>query len=93
MSYNLRYQNTTLIARALCIERMGPNALHADNVCTTNAFGKGICVGDEGSPLVQPEGNVLIGLASWSGLCGQGLPDVYVSVFSHLQFIQNAMEN
>lgn len=57
--------------------------------CTINTEGKGLCIGDRGSPLVA--NGKLIGIASWSVDCAYGLPDVYTNVYAHSNWIHSEM--
>lgn len=47
-------------------------------ICALAGFGRGICAGDTGSPLIA-DGR-LIGLSSSAVPCAQGIPDVYTRV-------------
>lgn len=89
----LLFKHTIILERSQCIERLGAlgDIVHENTVCTTNPIGNGTRDGDFGGPLIHRNDSVLIGLASWTRECGQGYPDVYTNVYSHLQFIYNAM--
>lgn len=55
-------------------------------ICTDNAPGVGMCVGDAGNALIA--GGFVIGAVSWgySG-CGAGYPDVYTRISSQVPWI------
>lgn len=62
--------------------------------CALSENGEGICNGDSGSPLVSKMTNgidIFIGIVSWSFNCGNGYPDVFTSVYQHLDFIVHHM--
>lgn len=42
------------------------------HLCTLSPKGEGMCDGDSGGPLVDENETTLVGLTSWSVLCGQG---------------------
>lgn len=95
MSHNLRFYNTTVLAKPFCRERLGKygDLVRPSTICTDNPMFEGICYGDYGGPLVQKNGtnNIVVGLATYSKGCGRGFPDVYTSVLSHLGFIREQM--
>lgn len=61
-------------------------------ICTSNVEGVGICNGDNGDPLVSSDSE-LIGIASWTVGCADGMPDVYTSVYHQLEWINKEMKN
>lgn len=77
-----------------CIRRHGPNSrlIHPNTICTNNVQKNGVCVGDYGGPLIDPNENVLVGIASWNIPCGRGFPDVYQRVFPHVAWINLFIE-
>lgn len=89
VSSELRFLQTTTISLEACIRRHGHNSrlIHPNTICTDNEQNNGVCMGDYGGPLIDPEQKVLVGIASWSVPCGRGFPDVYQSVFNHLPWI------
>ena len=47
------------------------------------------CPGDSGSPLVETETGLFVGIVSWGGLCHErGAPSVYTSIGSVYDFIK-----
>uniref|UniRef100_A0A1B0DFA7 Uncharacterized protein n=1 Tax=Phlebotomus papatasi TaxID=29031 RepID=A0A1B0DFA7_PHLPP len=54
--------------------------IHDNTLCTSNAFGQGMCMGDTGGPVII--GNSVIGIKSWSVQCGL-VPDIHARVSSH----------
>ena len=80
--------------RQQCQQRLGPRRaplIHENTLCTANPAGRGSCVGDSGGPLIGQDG-AQYGVVSWGvPPCATGLPDVYASVFHHLQWIQAAI--
>lgn len=68
---------------------VGPKLRDSNKFCTSSPRGEGICIGDNGSPLVSS--GVLIGIASWSSYCADGLPDVYTNVYAHSAWISGEM--
>lgn len=58
-----------------------------DTLCTFKSKTQGICLGDSGGPLVYNQR--LIGVVSWTVLCGGTQPDVFVRVSSHVDWIVN----
>lgn len=95
----LLFQQTTVLDREACIRQMGVygSRVHQSTVCTSNRRDRGLCTGDIGGPLITRNSNTntntVIGLASWHTECGDGRPDVYTRVFSHMEFIRNAISN
>lgn len=91
----LLFEHNVVLARTACIERLEDlgDRVHENTVCTESPVGSGLCDGDFGGPLTVRGSNVLIGLGSWVSECGSKYPDVHTRVFSHLEFIQKAMEN
>lgn len=87
--------HTETLAQPKCIERFGQNAtmIHPNTLCTINRINVGTCARDAGSPLTtRMIPKVLVGIASWNrSPCARGFPDVYVRIFSHLQFIRAVM--
>lgn len=92
---HLLFEHNVILAHTPCIEHLGylGDRVHENTVCTDSPVGSGLCDGDFGGPLIRREDNVLIGLGSWVRECGTKYPDVYTRVFSHLEFIREAIEN
>ncbi|XP_008558326.1 chymotrypsin-2-like [Microplitis demolitor] len=59
------------------------------NLCGFNGRGTGFCEGDSGSPLIH--NNEIVGIVSFSILCGIGYPDSYTRVYKYLDFINSTM--
>lgn len=72
-----------------------PNPLDIEtNVCTGPLTGGvSICAGDSGGPLADPQGQKLIGIASWTANpCGRpGAPSVHVRVSSYTRWIRSSI--
>ncbi|KAF7991036.1 hypothetical protein HCN44_000841 [Aphidius gifuensis] len=58
-------------------------------ICGYDGEGTGFCNGDSGSPLVYND--EVVGIVSFSVLCGLGYPDLYTRVYHYLDFIRSAM--
>lgn len=99
----LQYQNTKTMKYGDCVAAyangLKDNDLLRDVqrrfrntniICTSNAKGRGICLGDFGAPLVS--NGTLIGVASWTTGCDNELPDVYTKIYPHMKWIQDEME-
>lgn len=86
----LRSQNIYVLSRRSCRRHLGHvngKLLNEKEICTQNRNGQGMCVGDMGSPLISVNREI-VGIASWRGMaCGNGFPDVYTRVYSHLNWI------
>lgn len=65
---------------------VGLNDLDEHFLCSEVSCVRGLCVGDEGSPLVN--NGTLIGIASWSLQCTGRFPNVYIKVFPYLDWIK-----
>lgn len=51
--------------------------------------GHGVCIGDNGGPLIHGA-NTIVGVnVFYIGGCGTGYPDGYVSVYYHRDWIRN----
>ncbi|CAG4926775.1 unnamed protein product [Colias eurytheme] len=62
------------------------------NVCASREEGVGACQGDSGGPLAV--NNTLIGVVSWGRfICGQGVPEVYASVYKFRNWINGKINN
>lgn len=96
LSEVLRYQKKTVLARQSCRRHLGHvdgRFVHeATTICTQNYHTKGVCPGDEGSPLVSAGGK-LTGIVTWGKGCGRNFPDVYTRIFPFLKWIRsNALQ-
>ncbi|XP_031785123.1 chymotrypsin-2-like [Nasonia vitripennis] len=89
---NLQYVEVYLISHGKCAEKLKEKFLgeHDSKICGYTRTGRGLCLNNDGSPLVQ-DGKV-IGVASTSEGCLNGSPDVYTSVYKNLDFIGKAIE-
>lgn len=67
------------------------SSLDENVVCTSNTVNNGACMGDSGGPLVA--NNTLIGIISWSVGCSRGYPDVHTKIYSHLDWINEKIDN
>lgn len=88
----LLFQHTTILDLPSCRHRLG-NRVSDTMVCTNNRHDRGICTGDIGGPLITRDGTTLVGIASWYTECGDERPNVFTSVFSHLQFIRSEINS
>ncbi|KAF9422949.1 hypothetical protein HW555_001492 [Spodoptera exigua] len=60
-------------------------------VCTSGVGGKGACGGDSGGPVVVHSNNraIVIGVISFGGMCGSGLPSGHTRVTSYVNWIKS----
>ncbi|XP_011503085.1 PREDICTED: chymotrypsin-1-like [Ceratosolen solmsi marchali] len=56
-----------------------------DQFCAFQTQRVGACIGDVGSPLVA--NHILIGIVSLFDPCALGFPDIYVNIYSHIEYI------
>lgn len=63
--------------------------LNENCVCTGNAEGLGVCIGDSGDGLVWD--GKLIGIASTTFGCAKGFPDIYTKVSSFIDWIKETI--
>ncbi|KAJ0176086.1 hypothetical protein K1T71_008260 [Dendrolimus kikuchii] len=79
-----------VITNAECAAVYGP-FVHASNICTSGAGGKGTCSGDSGGPLVVTSNNrrILIGVTSFGAAagCSIGLPAAFARVTSYISWL------
>ncbi|GJQ80472.1 hypothetical protein Trydic_g12370 [Trypoxylus dichotomus] len=81
LSNKLQELSTQTISWSLCslyyIDMVTPK-----QICTRYRNGKGFCDGDSGSPLLQTDIRVQLGIASFNNAqgCGIALPDVFLKV-------------
>ncbi|KAH0568738.1 chymotrypsin-2-like [Cotesia glomerata] len=59
------------------------------NLCGYNGRGHGFCNGDSGGPLVY--NGTVVGIVSFSIVCGLGYPDTYTRVYYYIDFINKTM--
>lgn len=84
----LQWKQTHTISREECrqyLSELSQNIFY-NNLCTLNAKGRGVCVGDSGSPLVNEKG-ICVGIVSWGFECGKIRPNVYTRVYPYLTYI------
>lgn len=88
----MQYQQTVTLNQNDCRRaHFLLNRLIYDNtICTVNPRGTGICNEDRGNPLVS-QNNELVGIASWYVVCGGALPNVYVRIASHVEWINSVI--
>lgn len=84
----LQWKQTQTISREECRYTLGELAqnIHSNNLCTLNAKGRGVCIGDSGNPLVNEKG-ICVGIVSWGFECGRIRPNVYTRVYPYLAYI------
>lgn len=75
--------NARVISNEVC-NRSYNNRITDQMICAGQGGGKDSCQGDSGGPLMAND--VLIGVVSWGGACGEA-PGVYVRATSVLDFI------
>lgn len=99
---HLQFLASTPISNRNCTEehtQLNAARINDNKVCTYSGQGRGICFGDQGSPLVgmvevpfQPPIAQLIGIASWHSSCADGYPDVYERVAPYFLWIRSYIE-
>ncbi|XP_011310067.1 chymotrypsin-1 isoform X2 [Fopius arisanus] len=82
----LQKADVSVITNDECNRKDG--RVFSDQICGLDGKNRGFCEGDSGSPLVY--NNRVIGIVSFSPLCGIGYPDVYTRVHSFLNWINTA---
>lgn len=84
----LHWKRAITITRVNCRQLLGQRGpfVHYNTLCTINTGGKGVCTGDNGTPLVNEQG-VFVGLVSWAIECGREVPNVYTRIYPHAKFI------
>ncbi|XP_033229481.1 chymotrypsin-2-like [Belonocnema kinseyi] len=91
VSPKLQYLNVKTVYQRFC--SFLSNLVTEKNICTISKFGKGMCNGDSGSPVVAH--GVQFGIVSWGLPCALGVPDVHTRVYSYVDWINgyvNAQE-
>ncbi|XP_018580359.1 trypsin-1 [Anoplophora glabripennis] len=101
MPVTLQYVEVPIIVPETCKQAFEailggrPNPLDLDaNVCTGPlSGGVSICTGDSGGPLADPQGQKLIGIATWTATpCGRaGSPSVYNRVSYYTRWIRSSI--
>lgn len=77
------------LSNSECLRRHsggGQRYIHNETICAFSRRGQGVCTGDSGGPLVA--NRQLIGIVSWGGPCGGGMPDGYMRVAPFLNWIR-----
>lgn len=82
-TYTLSYDRC--IAESVNNPKLRDSRAVGKKFCAANSRGEGICMGDNGSPLVSR--GTLIGIASSSSYCADGSPDVYTNVYAYSAWI------
>ncbi|XP_032671105.1 serine protease 53-like [Odontomachus brunneus] len=59
-------------------------------ICTYNSYGKGLCMGDSGGPLIFND--QLVGVVSWGIPCAVGRTDVFTSVYYYRDWIRECQQ-
>lgn len=75
---------TTAQCASLNVDPSAP--ITPNQICTLSPVDEGVCKGDSGGALVDQMGKQ-VGIVSWGIPCAQGIPDVFTSVASYLQWI------
>lgn len=69
-------------------------SLSDKKICALSPPGKGLSLGDHGSPIVEK--NTLVGIASWATdfelRSSQGLPDIYTDIYTHMPWIKSELK-
>lgn len=89
----LQYYKSITIPRFECRVRlvwMG-FSVYANNFCTLNERGTGVCKGDSGGPAVSMATNELVGIVAWGYPCARGFPDVFTDVHDSVPWIKSIM--
>lgn len=86
----LQYVAIKVVDRKQCREKYSirkfDKFIHDNVLCAGGKKKKGTCKGDSGGPLaVKGE---LVGVVSWGIPCALGYPDVFASVYDHLEWIK-----
>lgn len=104
----LQYQRTVTMNKSNCLkyflQHLSPyvtdvkqrDRIFDEMICAATRKGEGICNGDSGSAMISRILNgfdVFIGVASWAVNCADGFPDVYTSVYHHLDFINQQISS
>lgn len=72
------------------VDREEDHMVHDNTICTQPQEGQGGCFGDSGGPLVV--NGLLAGAVSWGVSCALGYPDVYARVSSHMDWINETLD-
>ncbi|KAJ0176085.1 hypothetical protein K1T71_008259 [Dendrolimus kikuchii] len=90
-SQRLSSVSIPVITNAECAAVYGTNFVHASNICTSGAGGRGTCSGDSGGPLVVTSNNrrILIGVTSYGAAagCAAGFPAAFARVTSYVSWL------
>lgn len=62
------------------------------SLCTVSPGGRGVCTGDNGSPLFDKEG-ILVGIVSRDNACGRGVPDIYTRINPYVTYINRVVRS
>lgn len=89
-SNNLKFAKVVTIKLKDCKARHKGVHIYDSTFCIVSYMAEGLCDGDFGGPVIA--NNELIGVASWSVLCGRGYADVVTRVSSYHSWIQNTMQ-
>ncbi|XP_012524175.1 chymotrypsin-2 [Monomorium pharaonis] len=88
----LQHLNVTGCSKKLCSDHY--KNISDSHICTIEGWDKGMCDGDDGSPLTYK--NELIGIWSFGVPCAIGYPDVFTRVYHYKSWIKehtNAASN
>ena len=89
MHRTLQVNDATVVETAQCERYLGRS--DSQVICLESARRNGICRGDFGGPAVH--NGELVGIAAYlMGECGSLLPDVFVNVAYHYDWIVNQMK-
>ncbi|KAI4504477.1 hypothetical protein M0802_000027 [Mischocyttarus mexicanus] len=85
----LRKLNLKILSQKECQNYFKTITIKSSQICTLVQKNVGTCSGDSGSPLAY--NNQVIGIVSGGIPCAHGIPDIFTSVYEHLDFVKNAL--
>lgn len=86
----LKYVELTTYPNKKCSELLPRGLVKDEMVCAYSGFGRGICQGDSGSPLILD--NQIIAVSSWAKYCASGYPDGFTRVSPFVNWIAQVMK-
>ncbi|XP_017778779.1 PREDICTED: transmembrane protease serine 9-like [Nicrophorus vespilloides] len=87
----LQYIDVRTLSVPKCQQLQTAKPVISSQLCTFTGYGQGVCHGDSGGPLVDTYG-YLVGIVNWGIPCGVGVPDVFLRVYSYLDWIESELE-
>lgn len=87
----LKYIELTTISNKKCSRQLPRGLVKNEMICAySGMFGKGVCLGDSGSPLIVD--NKIIGISSWAKICAIAYPDGFTRVSPYVKWIQQVIK-